>query len=236
MNNSAGLAVIEVQKLKRDYHLGETVVHALRGVTMSVAPREMVGIMGPSGSGKSTLMHLVGCLDTPTEGSVRIQGQDVSSLRETELAVVRNRRVGFVFQQFNLLPRISVLENVATPLLYAGVPARLRRDQAAAALENVGLGDRLRHRPNELSGGQRQRVAVARALVTRPSIILADEPTGNLDSTTGKAILELFEVINSGGTTVLIVTHDPGIAEICPRVVYLRDGLIESETGNGRVV
>ena len=236
MNSSDGAFVIEVQNLTRDYHLGETVVHALRGVTMSVASGEMVGIMGPSGSGKSTLMHLVGCLDTPTEGSVRIRGQDVSSLRETELAVVRNRRVGFVFQQFNLLPRISVLENVATPLLYAGVPARERRDQAAAALENVGLGDRLRHRPNELSGGQRQRVAVARALVTRPSIILADEPTGNLDSTTGKAILELFEAINSGGTTVLIVTHDPGIAEICPRVVYLRDGLIASETENSRVV
>jgi len=235
MNSSAGAFVIEVQNLTRDYHLGETVVHALRGVTMSVASGEMVGIMGPSGSGKSTLMHLVGCLDTPTEGSVRIRGQDVSSLRETELAVVRNRRVGFVFQQFNLLPRISVLENVATPLLYAGVPARERRDQAAAALENVGLGDRLRHRPNELSGGQRQRVAVARALVTGPSIILADEPTGNLDSTTGKAILELFKVINSSGTTVLIVTHDMGIAEICPRVVYLRDGLIESETGNSRV-
>ena len=235
MNSSAGAFVIEVQNLTRDYHLGETVVHALRGVTMSVASGEMVGIMGPSGSGKSTLMHLVGCLDTPTEGSVRIRGQDVSSLRETELAVVRNRRVGFVFQQFNLLPRISVLENVATPLLYAGVPARERRDQAAAALENVGLGDRLRHRPNELSGGQRQRVAVARALVTGPSIILADEPTGNLDSTTGKVILELFKVINSSGTTVLIVTHDMGIAEICPRVVYLRDGLIESETGNSRV-
>jgi putative ABC transport system ATP-binding protein len=236
MTPSAAPDVISVKRLKRDYLLGETVVHALRGVTLHVASGEMVGIMGPSGSGKSTLMHLVGCLDTPTGGTVQIEGQEVSRLGEAELAEVRNRKVGFVFQQFNLLARISVLENVATPLLYAGFPSRWRREMATAALERVGLADRIRHRPNELSGGQRQRVAVARALVTQPSIILADEPTGNLDSITGHVILELFEEINLGGTTVLIVTHDPSVAEICRRVVYLRDGLIESDSGNEHAV
>ena len=236
MISSALQPVVEVHKLKRYYQLGATVVHALRGVTLSVAQAEMVGIMGPSGSGKSTLMHLIGCLDTPTEGVVRIEGQDVSRLRETELAAVRNRKVGFVFQQFNLLPRITVLENVATPLLYAGIPARHRREKAATALERVGLAERLQHRPNELSGGQRQRVAVARALVTGPSLILADEPTGNLDSTTGSAILKLFDEINRSGTTVLIVTHDSSVVEVCHRVVHLRDGLIESDTGNNRAV
>ncbi len=224
-------AMIDARGLVHDYPVGETAIHALRGLSFSVRPGEMVAIMGPSGSGKSTLMHLIGCLDTPTSGTVHIAGEDVSNLSETELAIVRNRRIGFVFQRFNLIPRISILDNVTTPLLYAGVSPRMREERAAEALEKVGLGARLLHRSVQLSGGQQQRVAIARALVTNPIIILADEPTGNLDTATGKAILELFEVVNAAGTTVIIVTHDAEVSSVCRRVVHLRDGLIERDSG-----
>jgi putative ABC transport system ATP-binding protein len=223
--------MIDVKELVHDYPVGETAIHALRGVTFSVRAGELVAIMGPSGSGKSTLMHLIGCLDTATSGMVRIDGENVSSLSETELAVMRNQRIGFVFQRFNLIPRISILENVTTPLLYAGVSLRVRKERAAEALERVGLGARLLHSSVQLSGGQQQRVAIARALVTNPIIILADEPTGNLDTTTGKAILELFEAVNAAGTTVIIVTHDAEVSSVCRRVVHLRDGLIEQDSG-----
>ena len=224
-------AMIDTRGLVHDYPVGETAIHALRGLSFSVRPGEMVAIMGPSGSGKSTLMHLIGCLDTPTSGTVHIAGEDVSNLSETELAIVRNRRIGFVFQRFNLIPRISILDNVTTPLLYAGVSPRMREERAAEALEKVGLGARLLHRSVQLSGGQQQRVAIARALVTNPIIILADEPTGNLDTATGKAILELFEAVNAAGTTVIIVTHDAEVSSVCRRVVHLRDGLIERDSG-----
>lgn len=223
--------MIDVRGLVHDYPVGETAIHALRGVSFSVRAGELVAIMGPSGSGKSTLMHLIGCLDIPTSGSVHIAGEDVSRLSETELAVVRNRRIGFVFQRFNLIPRISILDNVTTPLLYAGVSLRTRKEKAAEALEKVGLGARLLHRSVQLSGGQQQRVAIARALVTNPIIILADEPTGNLDTATGKAILELFEEVNAAGTTVIIVTHDAEVSSVCRRIIHIRDGLIEQDSG-----
>jgi putative ABC transport system ATP-binding protein len=225
--------MIDVKELVHDYPVGETAIHALRGVTFSVRAGELVAIMGPSGSGKSTLMHLIGCLDTATSGMVRIDGENVSSLSETELAVMRNQRIGFVFQRFNLIPRISILENVTTPLLYAGVSLRVRKERAAEALERVGLGARLLHSSVQLSGGQQQRVAIARALVTNPIIILADEPTGNLDTTTGKAILQLFEAVNAAGTTVIIVTHDAEVSSVCRRVVHIRDGMIEQDSGGG---
>jgi putative ABC transport system ATP-binding protein len=234
MIERSGIPVIEVDGLVHDYPVGETAIHALRGVRFSVFPGEMLAIMGPSGSGKSTLMHLIGCLDTPTSGSVRIAGEDVSDLSESELAIVRNQKIGFVFQRFNLLPRISILENVTTPLLYAGIAPHERKERAAGALEKVGLSERLRHRSVQLSGGQQQRVAIARALVTDPIIILADEPTGNLDTVTGAAILQLFTEVNSAGTTVIIVTHDSEVSAVCRRVIHLRDGLIErdSQTSN----
>ena len=224
-------AIIAVGGLVHDYPVGETAIHALRGVSFSVRAGELVAVMGPSGSGKSTLMRLIGCLDTPTSGTVHIAGEDVSKLSETELAIVRNRRIGFVFQRFNLIPRISILDNVTTPLLYAGLSPRTRKERAAEALEKVGLGARLLHRSVQLSGGQQQRVAIARALVTDPIIILADEPTGNLDTVTGKAILELFAAVNAAGTTVIIVTHDAEVSSMCRRVVHLRDGLIERDSG-----
>ena len=219
--------VVEARNLRRIYRLGETEVHALRGVDMDIEAGEMVAIVGPSGSGKSTLMNLIGCLDSPSEGSLRIDGEDVSGLSERDLAGIRNRRIGFVFQAFNLLSRISILENVMTPLLYGGFPQRTRRKRALQALESVGLHDRVHHRPNQLSGGQRQRAAIARALVTTPSILLADEPTGALDTQTGEEIMRIFREINNTGTTVVVVTHEQEVSQACGRVVHIRDGRVE---------
>ncbi len=219
--------LVSVREVTKQYRMGETTVHALRGVSLEVAAGELLAIMGPSGSGKSTLMHLMGCLDTPTSGGLFLDGEAVAGLSEERLAGIRNRKIGFVFQQFNLLARITVLENVMTPLMYGGVGQRERRERAEEALGRVGLSDRLRHRPTELSGGQRQRVAIARALVTRPALILADEPTGALDSETGRAILELFAAICAEGKAVIVVTHDPQVGGACGRRVHLRDGLLE---------
>lgn len=207
--------------------MGDTIVKALDHVSFSIDSGERVAIMGPSGSGKTTCMHLIGCLDRPSSGTVFVDGEDTSRMNETELAVLRNRTVGFVFQQFHLLPRLTIQENVELPLFYAGIPQSERRRKAAAALERVGLADRRRHRPSELSGGQRQRAAIARALINEPLIILADEPTGALDSATGEKILDIFEEINRGGTTVVCVTHDQAIGNSFPRVIRLRDGRIE---------
>ena len=227
--------VILTHKLTRNYDMGGEVVHALRGVDFQIRRNEFVAIMGPSGSGKSTLMNLVGCLDTPTTGEYWLNGQKVSDLSDDELARIRNKEIGFVFQTFNLLPRANALHNVELPLIYAGQAAQPRRAQAARALERVGLGDRMEHRPNELSGGQRQRVAIARALVNEPSILLADEPTGNLDSATGAEIMRLFQELHDGGQTIVLVTHEHDIAAHARRQIHLRDGLIErDETMAGR--
>ncbi|PYO76730.1 MAG: macrolide ABC transporter ATP-binding protein [Gemmatimonadetes bacterium] len=216
--------VILTHKLARDYDMGGEVVHALRGVNIQIKKNEFVAIMGPSGSGKSTLMNLVGCLDTPTAGEYWLNGQKVSDLSDDDLARIRNKEIGFVFQTFNLLPRASALHNVELPLIYAGLAAKERRDQAARALEHVGLADRMEHKPNELSGGQRQRVAIARALVNEPSILLADEPTGNLDSATGEEIMRLFEELHATGQTIVLVTHEADIAAHAFRQIHLRDG------------
>jgi putative ABC transport system ATP-binding protein len=222
-------AVIRIHDLTREYRMGSERILALRGVTLEIHRNEYVAIMGPSGSGKSTMMNVLGCLDTPTAGEYWLNGEEVSRLTDDALARVRNREIGFVFQTFNLLPRATALHNVELPLVYAGVRARERRERAATALERVGLADRMHHRPNELSGGQRQRVAIARALVNQPSILLADEPTGNLDSVTSEEIMEVFAALHAAGQTVIMVTHEPDIAARAERVVVLRDGRVESD-------
>ena len=221
--------VILTHKLTRDYDMGSEIVRALRGVDVQIRRNEYVAVMGPSGSGKSTLMNLIGCLDTPTAGEYWLNGQKVSDLVDDELAHIRNKEIGFVFQTFNLLPRASALHNVELPLIYAGISARGRRERAAHALTRVGLGDRMDHKPNELSGGQRQRVAIARALVNDPSILLADEPTGNLDSTTSQEIMGVFGDLHHQGQTVVMVTHEADIAAHAARVVTLRDGLVATD-------
>jgi putative ABC transport system ATP-binding protein len=221
--------VILTHKLERTYDMGAEQVLALRGVSLQIRRNEYVAIMGPSGSGKSTLMNLIGCLDTPTAGEYWLNGQKVSDLADDALARIRNKEIGFVFQTFNLLPRATALHNVELPLIYAGLPARTRRERAAEALRRVGLADRMEHKPNELSGGQRQRVAIARALVNGPSILLADEPTGNLDSATSSEILGLFGELHAQGQTVLMVTHELDIAAHAARVVTLRDGLVATD-------
>ena len=225
--------MIEIKDVSKVYQMGEVEVHALRGVSLMIDEGEFVSIMGPSGSGKSTLMNLLGCLDSPTSGSYQLHGKDVSSLSDTELARIRNKEIGFVFQQFNLLPRTSALRQVELPLMYTGVGARERRSRAKAALEAVGLGDRIGHKPDELSGGQQQRVAIARALVTQPSIIMADEPTGNLDTKSGTEVLCIFEQLNRQGITIIFVTHDPEIVAYGKRVIHIRDGLIEKDMDIG---
>jgi len=224
-----GPVVIDIANITKDYVMGEEIVHALRGVSLRVHRNEYIAIMGPSGSGKSTLMNMVGCLDTPTSGRYGFNGRNVAEMDDDELAAIRNREIGFVFQTFNLLPRANTLRNVELPLIYAGVDPETREERATQTLIDVGLGDRLHHKPNELSGGQRQRVAIARALVNRPSIILADEPTGNLDSKTGEEIMSLFEDLYRRGNTIILVTHEADIARHARRTVRLRDGLIESD-------
>lgn len=225
-------AIIKTDKISRIYQMGSETIHALRSVTISINKGEYVAFMGPSGSGKSTLMNIIGCLDTPTSGTYILNGNDVSNMTDNELAEVRNKEIGFVFQTFNLLPRNSSLENVAMPLIYAGYNKTRRTERALEVLTSVGLGDRAKHKPNELSGGQRQRVAIARALVNNPSIILADEPTGNLDTKTSYEIMELFENLHAKGNTIIMVTHEEDIAKYAHRIVRLRDGLIESDELN----
>jgi putative ABC transport system ATP-binding protein len=224
--------IIETTEISKTYKMGAEIVEALKSITITVNKGEYVAFMGPSGSGKSTLMNIIGCLDSPTTGSYVLNGKDVSDMTENELAEIRNKEIGFVFQTFNLLPRATCLDNVALPLIYAGYNKSDRQEMANHALKNVELGDRVHHKPNELSGGQRQRVAIARALVNNPSIILADEPTGNLDSKTSYGIMELFHELHQKGNTIIMVTHEDDIAHYAHRIIRLRDGLVESDTVN----
>jgi putative ABC transport system ATP-binding protein len=221
--------IIHLQEITKNYYLGKQVIEVLKGITLDILKNEYVALMGPSGSGKSTLMNILGCLDTPTTGSYVLNGNDVSRMSDNDLAEVRNKEIGFVFQQFNLLPRLTAAENVALPLVYAGVSKKQRLERAMHVLEQVSLVDRSHHRPNELSGGQNQRVAIARALVNDPSIILADEPTGNLDSKTSYEIMDIFEQIHAAGNTVVLVTHEEDIANHAHRIIRLRDGVLESD-------
>ena len=221
--------VIRIEQLKKNYYLGKVTVEALRGISFEINSGEFVSIMGPSGSGKSTLMHIIGCLDYPTAGKYFLAGQDVTQLNDNQLALFRNQKIGFVFQQFNLLPRTTNLKNVELPLIYSSVATKNREELARKALEEVGLGDRIKHRPSEISGGQRQRVAIARALVNHPSIILADEPTGNLDSKTGLDILDIIQRLHEEGNTIVLVTHEPEIAQYANRIIHLKDGLIDRD-------
>lgn len=228
--------IISVKDLKKTYIMGSEIINALNSVGIDIRKNEYVALMGPSGSGKSTLMNLLGCLDSPTDGSYVLNGTDVSDMTDGELATVRNKEIGFVFQTFNLLPRLSSLENVALPLVYSGMSKSKRLDRAEEVLASVGLGDRVYHKPNELSGGQRQRVAIARALVNHPSIILADEPTGNLDTKTSIEIMEILEEIHKKGNTIVLVTHEPDIAQHAHRIIRLRDGVVESDVLNDNIV
>ena len=223
------MSLIETVDLWKTYVMGSEEIHALRGVSIQIERGEYVAIMGPSGSGKSTLMNLIGCLDTPSKGSYLLNGNQVSQMNDNELARIRNEEIGFVFQTFNLLPRATALHNVELPLVYAGVPAKIREERARGALDRVELGSRITHRPNELSGGQRQRVAIARALVNNPSILLADEPTGNLDSKTGQEIMGLFERLHKAGNTIILVTHEADVAAYAYRTIQIRDGQVEND-------